>query len=175
MKKMFGPLTKAKIKTLRAGDELAYSGRIYTARDQAHKRIIDLLKKKKKLPFGLKNQIIYYCGPNPATAGKIIGACGPTTSSRMDKFTPQLLKNGLLGTIGKGGRSKEVAQAIKKFQAVYFVTYAGCGALLSKHVRKKEVVGFKDLQAEAVFALDVENFPLIVAIDKNGENIYDKR
>jgi fumarate hydratase subunit beta len=175
MKRLIGPLTKEKIKTLRAGDEIAYSGRVYTARDQAHRRIINLLEKRHKLPFELKNQIIYYCGPNPAAAGRIIGACGPTTSSRMDKFTPQLLKNGLLGTIGKGERSKEVIQAIKKFKSIYFVTHAGCGALLTKYIRKKEIVCFRDLQAEAVFALEVENFPLIVAVDRKGENIYDKK
>lgn len=175
MEKIYWPLTKEKVKTLRAGDEVVYTGRLYTARDQAHKRIISLLKKRQKLPFELKNQIIYYCGPNPASPGKVIGACGPTTSSRMDKFTPQLLKNGLIATVGKGERSKEVIKAIKKFKAIYFVTHAGCGALLAQYVKKKEIVCFKDLQTEAVFALQVENFPLIVAIDKNGENIYDQK
>lgn len=168
VKRLIGPLNREKIKKLRAGDEIAYSGMLYTARDQAHKRIADLLKKRKKLAFGLKDQIIYYCGPNPVSPGQVIGACGPTTSSRMDKFTPLLLKNGLLATVGKGERTEEVIRAIKKFKAIYFVTYAGCGALLAQYVRKRKIVCFKDLQTEAVFALEVKDFPLIVAIDTKG-------
>ncbi|MCP4649109.1 MAG: TRZ/ATZ family protein [PVC group bacterium] len=174
MKKLNGILAKNKIKDLRCGQEVLYTGMIYTARDQAHKRFSEMLRKGKKLPVDIKEQIIYYCGPNPAAKGKVIGSCGPTTSSRMDELTPVLLKNGLRAMIGKGERSKEVVAAIKQYKAVYFTTYAGCGALLSGRVKKKKTVCFKDLGAEAVFALEVEDFPLIVAIDACGGNIYDK-
>lgn len=173
MKKLVGDLTKEKISDLRAGQEVLYTGVIYTARDQAHKRIIDLLEKKKPLPFDIKDKLIYYCGPNPAPKGKVVGSCGPTTSSRMDKFTPQLLDIGLLGTIGKGERSAEVIKSLRKNQAVYFLTHAGCGALLSNYVKKRKLVCFKDLGAEAVFAFEVEDFPLIVAIDSKGVNVYE--
>lgn len=117
-------------------DEVLFSGVIYTARDQAHRRLLDTLKRDRRLPLDLKNAIIYYCGPTKTPKGKIIGSCGPTTSSRMDKFTPALLKAGLLAMIGKGERSQEVIKAIKKYKAVYFLTYAGCGALLSKYVKR---------------------------------------
>lgn len=173
MKRLDVNLTKEKIKDLKSGQEVLFTGIIYTARDQAHKRLFDLLAKGKPLPFDIKNKIIYYCGPNPAPKGKVIGACGPTTSSRMDKFTPRLLDNGLLATIGKGERSPDVTKAIKKKRSVYFLTYAGCGALLSKYVKKRNLVCFKDLGAEAVFAFEVKDFPLIVAIDSKGANIYE--
>jgi len=169
MKRLIGPLTKEKIKTLRAGHEVAYTGVFYTARDQAHKRLVDIVDRKKQFPFDLENQVLYYCGPNPAAPGKVIGACGPTTSSRMDPFTPQLLKGGLLGTIGKGARSRDVIRAIKKHGAVYFITYAGCGALLAQYVKRKKLVCFADLGTEAVFALEVKDFPLFVAIDPKGK------
>lgn len=158
---------------LNTGDMIFLSGAIYTARDQAHKRLADAIKKGKRLPFDLRDAIIYYCGPTKTPKGKIIGSCGPTTSSRMDEFTPTLLKAGLRGMIGKGGRSKEVVAAIKKYNAVYFVTYAGCGALLSQYVKKATPVAYKDLGPEAIFKLEVEDFPLIVAIDSKGGNIYD--
>ncbi|MFH1459336.1 MAG: FumA C-terminus/TtdB family hydratase beta subunit [Candidatus Omnitrophota bacterium] len=175
MKILKDPLTKNDIKNLKAGQEIAYSGILYTARDQAHQRIVNMLKHKKKLPFSLKNKLIYYCGPNPAQKGRVIGACGPTTSSRMDVFTPKLYENGILGTLGKGERSKEVIKAIKKYKGIYFVTYAGCGALLSEYVVNKRLVCFADLGTEAVFALEVKNFPLIVGIDTRGVNIYEYR
>jgi len=173
MKELFGPLTKEKVRDLRCAQEIAYTGILYTARDQAHKRLTQMLKRKKVLPFSLKNQLLYYCGPAPAAPGKVIGACGPTTSGRMDEFTPALLAEGLLGVIGKGERSAQVIKALKQYQSVYFVTYAGCGALLAQYVKKKRSVCFGDLGAEAVFALEVERFPLITAIDTKGGNIYD--
>ena len=160
------------MKMLKAGNRISYTGTIYTARDQAHKRLIDAIKKKKKLPVDLKNAIIYYCGPTPAPRGKVIGSCGPTTSSRMDAFTPLLLEAGLKGMIGKGRRSKKVKEAIKKYKGVYFITHAGCGALLSQYVKKAKTVAYKNLGPEAIYKLDVENFPLIVCIDSKGRDLY---
>jgi fumarate hydratase subunit beta len=154
------------------GQEVLYSGILYTARDQAHKRLVEAIKKGKKLPVDLKGQIFYYCGPTKTPKGKTIGSCGPTTAGRMDEFTPVLLKAGLKGMIGKGSRSKEVIQAIKKYKAVYFLTYAGCGALLSHNVWQKRLVAYPDLGPEAIYELKVKNFPLIVGIDSRGKNIY---
>jgi len=148
------------------------SGTIYTARDQAHKRLAGVLGSGRRLPIELKGAVIYYCGPTRAQKGRIIGSCGPTTSSRMDPFTPLLLANGLKAMIGKGARSKEVKEAVKKHKAVYFVTYAGCGALLSGYVKKSEVVAYADLGPEAILKLEVKDFPVIVAIDANGGSIY---
>jgi fumarate hydratase subunit beta len=170
MKKIKLPLTLEEVMSLRINDRVLISGEVYTARDQAHKR----LTQEKKMPIDLKGAVIYYCGPTPAPRGKIIGSSGPTTSSRMDEFTPALLKKGLLAMIGKGRRSKEVIQAIKKYQAVYFLTYAGCGALLSKYVKKNEPVAYQDLGPEAILKLEVKNFPLIVGIDALGNDIYKK-
>jgi len=164
-----------KIKTLKAGDVLLFSGTIYTARDQVHQRLADALKQGKKPPLDLKGAIIYYCGPTKTPEGKIIGSCGPTTSSRMDEFTPRLLKAGLTAMIGKGARSPEVIQAIKKYKAVYFLTYAGCGALLSKYIKKVTPVAYRDLGPEAIYQLEVKDFPLIVGIDAKGRNIYGKK
>ena len=175
MKHIATPLTREAASTLKAGDWLLLNGTIFTARDQAHKRMFGAIKSGKKLPIDLRGQIIYYCGPTKTPPGKIIGSCGPTTSSRMDEFTPVLLKAGLTGMIGKGGRSPEVARAIKKYKAVYFVTHAGCGALLSTFVKKAAAVAYQDLGPEAIFKLEVENFPLIAAIDARGNNIYRKK
>jgi len=161
-------------KSLKAGDEIFYSGIIYTARDQAHKRMVEAILKGKKLPIELKGSIIYYCGPTATPKGKIIGSCGPTTSSRMDDFTPLLLKSGLRAMIGKGNRNRQVRGAIKKYKAVYFSAFAGCGALLNKFVKSSEIVAFPDLGPEAVRKLEVEKFPLLVAIDPKGGSIYDK-
>ena len=172
MKKINTPLKKEQIEKLRTGDAILLTGIIYTARDQAHKRLTEAIKKGKKLPFDLKDQVIYYCGPTNAPKGKIIGSCGPTTSSRMDELTPILLKAGIKAMIGKGQRSPEVANAIKKYKAVYFLTYAGCGALLAQYVQKAEPLAYKDLGPEAIFRLEVKDFPLLVAIDKEGKNIY---
>jgi fumarate hydratase subunit beta len=165
-------MNKRQIDILKVGDEILLSGTIYTARDQVHKRLAEAVRRGKKLPVDLKGQIIYYCGPTKTPKGKVIGSCGPTTSSRMDKFTPILLKAGLKGMIGKGGRSEEVRQSVKKYKAVYFLTYAGCGALLNKYIKKVIPIAYKDLGPEAIYKLEVKNFPLIVAIDSKGNNIY---
>jgi fumarate hydratase subunit beta len=161
-----------KINTYKVGQELFFSGTIYTARDQAHKRLAEAISKTKKTPIDLKEAVIYYCGPTQTPKGKIIGSCGPTTSSRMDVFTPVLLKAGVKVMIGKGNRSKEVVAAIKKYKAVYCLTYAGCGALISKYVKKSQLVAYADLGPEAILKLEVEKLPLIVAIDANGGSIY---
>jgi len=172
MKRIKAPFNKQDIDNLTIGEEILFSGTIYTARDQAHKRLVKLIRRKKKLPFDLKDQIIYYCGPTATPKGKIIGSCGPTTSSRMDEFVEPLLKKGLLAMIGKGRRSKKVREAIKKHKAIYFVAPAGCGALLAKKVISKKLVCFKDLGPEAIHKLEVKDFPLIVAIDSRGRSIY---
>ncbi|MDD4894318.1 MAG: FumA C-terminus/TtdB family hydratase beta subunit [Candidatus Omnitrophica bacterium] len=171
MKKINTPLVKKEIERLRAGEEVLLSGIIYTARDQAHKRLVEAVNKNKKTPIDLKGMVIYYCGPTPAPRGKIIGSCGPTTSRRMDEFTPALLKKGVIAMIGKGRRLAQVVQAIKKYKAVYFLTYAGCGALLSKYVKKNKPVAYKDLGPEAIHKLEVKDFPLIVGIDAMGRSI----
>ena len=175
MKKINTPLEKNRIEKLKIGEKVLLSGVIYTARDQAHKRLSEAIKKGQRLPIDLKGQIIYYCGPTKMPKGKIIGSCGPTTASRMDEFTPILLKAGLEGMIGKGSRLKEAAAAIKKYQAVYFLTYAGCGALLTKYIKKARPVAYKDLGPEAIYRLEVENFPLIVGVDVKGRSIYDEK
>jgi len=172
MKKINTPLDKRQIETLKAGEEVLLSGMIYTARDQAHKRLVEAIKLGRKLPIDLKGAIIYYCGPTKTPRGKAIGSCGPTTASRMDDFTPLLLKAGLKGMIGKGSRSPEVIRAIKKYRGVYFLAYAGCGALLTKYVKKAEPVAYKDLGPEAIYKLEVKSFPLIVGIDVKGNNVY---
>ena len=163
------------MRKLKAGDEIAFSGVIYTARDQAHKRLAEGIKKRQQLPIDLKGAVIYYCGPAKTPKGKVIGSCGPTTSARMDEFTPILLKEGLVAMIGKGRRSEEVTRAIKKFKGIYFLAYAGCGALLSKYVKKAKVAAYKDLGPEAIMRLEVRNFPLIVGIDAKGGNLYGKK
>lgn len=162
------------IAALKAGEELLLSGVIYTARDQAHRRLFESIKRGDRMPFNLKGQIIYYCGPTKTPKGKIIGACGPTTASRMDEFTPVLLQAGLKGMIGKGSRSEEVRRAIKKYHVVYFLTYAGCGALLSRYVKSITPVAYSSLGPEAVYRMEVEDFPLIVGIDAKGRSIYEQ-
>jgi len=173
MKKISMPLVKKEIERLKAGEKVLLSGIIYTARDRAHKRLVEALNTAKKTPIDLRGNIIYYCGPTKTPRGKFIGSCGPTTSSRMDGFTPRLLKAGLKAVIGKGARSFEVARAIKKYKAVYFLTYSGCGALLSKYIRKATPVAYGDLGPEAILKLEVKDFPLIVGIDAEGRSIYD--
>ncbi len=174
MKIIKTPLTKRDVESLKVGDEVLLSGIIYTARDQAHKRLREAIRKKKKLPLDLRGQIIYYCGPTRTPEGKTIGSCGPTTSSRMDEFTRLLLKAGLKGMIGKGARSKEAIAAIKKHRAVYFLAYAGCGALLAKYVKQAGPLAYKESGPEAIYRLKVDKFPLIVAVDSKGRNIYKK-
>ena len=161
------------LRKLKAGQEILFSGTIYTARDQAHQRLVNLIKAGKKLPLDLKGKMIYYCGPTATPKGKVIGSCGPTTSSRMDNFVAPLLKQGLLAMIGKGRRSKAVRELIKKHQAIYFLAPAGCGALLAKKVIKNKLVAFKDLGPEAIYELEVKNFPLLVGIDSVGYSIYE--
>jgi fumarate hydratase subunit beta len=172
MKKIRTPLDKKQIQGLKAGDWVLLNGTIFTARDQAHKRMAEAIKKGKKLPLDLKGVIIYYCGPTATPKGKVIGSCGPTTSSRMDAFTPLLLKKGLSGMIGKGRRIKEAIQAIKNYRAVYLLAYAGCGALISKYIKEAKVFAYGDLGAEAIFKLQVKDFPLIVGMDSKGRSVY---
>jgi fumarate hydratase subunit beta len=164
MKKIILPLQKKDIAQLKPGEEATLTGIIYTARDQAHKRLVEGIKKKHKLPIDLRGKVIYYCGPTKTPKGKVIGSCGPTTSSRMDEFTPELLKYGLCGMIGKGNRSEAVKKAIKKFKAAYFLTYAGCGALLAGYVKSAKPVAYRDLGPEAIYELKVKDFPVIVGI-----------
>jgi len=171
MRKLSLPIDEQTIRQLKAGEEILLSGKIYTARDQAHKRLAELLKKKKRLPVNLRSAAIYYCGPTKKRPGKVIGSCGPTTSSRMDAFTPVLLKAGLRLMIGKGNRSKEVIQAIKRFKAVYFLTIGGAGAYLAKRVKKARTTAFKDLGPEAIYELKVKDFPVIVWVDSKGKGL----
>ena len=150
------------------------SGVIFTARDAAHKRLAEAIAKGEPLPFKIKGQTVYYMGPSPARPGKVIGAAGPTTSSRMDDYTPPLLKAGMKAMIGKGGRSQKVRDAIKKHRAVYLVTFGGAGALISKSIRKAEVIAYPELGAEAVMRLEVEDLPAIVAADMSGGYLFDE-
>lgn len=166
------PLIKEKIKELKAGDMVYITGTLYTARDAAHKRMSEALLNGQELPFDIKNQIIYYMGPSPAREGRPIGSAGPTTASRMDKYTPTLLDLGLSGMIGKGKRSESVREAVIKNKAVYFVAIGGAGALLSKCIVKSEMVAYEDLGTEAIRKLTVENFPVIVVMDSTGNSLY---
>ncbi|MDR1417873.1 MAG: FumA C-terminus/TtdB family hydratase beta subunit [Endomicrobium sp.] len=162
------------IKNLKIGQKILLSGIVYTARDAAHRRIIDLLDSgnKSKIPFDLNNSAIYYCGPTATSPGKIVGSCGPTTSSRMDIFTPRLLKEGVKILIGKGDRSKEVQRSIKENSAIYFVATGGVAALISKSITKADLIAFEDLGPEAVYKFEIKDMPVIVAIDSNGNNIF---
>lgn len=168
------PLTKEKVKEINAGDYVYITGTIYTARDAAHLRMYDSINNKKELPVNIDNQIIYYLGPTPAKEGQVIGSAGPTTSSRMDKYTPALIERGMTGMIGKGKRSKEVIEAMKKNTAVYFAAVGGAGALLSKCIKSAEVIAYDDLGTEAIRKLYVENLPVIAVIDCKGNNIYER-
>jgi fumarate hydratase subunit beta len=159
-------------KMLKSRQRILLSGTIYTARDAAHKRIIDMLDSGNAIPFSLKNAAIYYCGPSPAKPGAIIGSCGPTTSSRMDIFTPRILKEGAKFLIGKGPRSESVVNSIKENNALYLVASGGVAALLSKTVKKVNLIAFEDLGPEAIYKLEVEDMLLIVAIDSDGDNIF---
>lgn len=170
--KLTTPLTKEKAEKLHAGDYVYINGTIYSARDAAHKRLTEALDRGDQLPLPLKNEIIYYLGPSPAQPGQVIGSAGPTTSSRMDKYTPRLLDLGLTGMIGKGRRSREVTDSMKKNTAVYFAAVGGAGALLSKCIKKAEVIAYDDLGAEAIYRLEVENFPVVVVTDAEGNCLY---
>lgn len=166
------PLSDSDISGLRAGDSVLLSGVVYTARDAAHARLIELIERGEPLPFDLKGQVIYYTGPTPARPGRVIGSAGPTTSGRMDAYTPQLLELGLKGTIGKGARSREVVDAMIRHRAVYFAATGGAAALLARHVFSCEVIAYPDLGCEAIHRLEVENLPLIVINDIYGGDFY---
>ncbi len=169
------PLFRDKVRELKAGDTLLISGVLFTARDEAHARIQQMLDNNEPLPFSLENQIIYYTGPSPAPPGKVIGSVGPTTSYRMDDFTPRLIKEGITATIGKGNRSESVVLAMKEYGALYLAALGGGAALLSKKIKSAEVIAFPELGAEAVRKLEVEDFPVIVAIDSTGRNLYERK
>lgn len=167
------PMSKEVAKSLRAGDYVYITGTIYTARDAAHRRMHEALERGEDLPLEMSGNIIYYMGPSPAREGRPIGSAGPTTASRMDKYAPVLLDMGLLGMIGKGKRSATVKEAIVKNGAVYFAAVGGAGALLSKSVIRSEVIAYDDLGTEAIRKLEIENFPVIVVIDAEGNNLYE--
>ena len=167
------PLSCEQVAKLRAGDEVAISGVVYTGRDMAHKRLFESLEAGKELPIDVAGQVIYFVGPTPAGKGRVIGSAGPTTSSRMDAFSPKLIAAGLKGMIGKGYRGDEVREALKKYKAVHFAAVGGAGALLSKHIVSAEVVAYDDLGTEAIRRLEFEDFPAIVAYDCYGSNVYE--
>lgn len=173
IKKIKTPLNSEVIQNLKAGDNVSITGYIYTARDAAHKRLIELIKNNQKLPIDLKGQIIYYVGPAPTPPGYKCGSAGPTTSYRMDPYTPVLLDLGLKGMIGKGLRSKEVVESIKKNSAVYFAAIGGVAAVSAKSIKSSEVIAYEDLGPEAIYKYYVEDFPVIVCIDAQGNNLYE--
>lgn len=173
IKKIQTPLTAEKVLELKAGDTVYITGTIYGARDAAHQRMVETLKKGEKIPFDIKDAIIYYVGPTPAKPGKPIGSAGPTTSGRMDDLTVPLLDQGLKGMIGKGLRTKMVIEGMKKHKAVYFAAIGGAGALIASTIRKAEVIAYEDLGPEAVQRLEVVDFPAVVVIDCEGNNLYE--
>ena len=173
MKRIHTPLTRQEARELKSGESVLISGIIYTARDAAHKRLCELAAQGKELPLDVENAIIYFVGPTPAKPGQAIGSAGPTTSYRMDAYSPTLIRMGLTGMIGKGKRSPEVVRAMQECGAVYFGAIGGCGALLSKCVRSAEVIAYPDLGAEAIRRLEVEDFPAVVVIDSQGNNLYE--
>ena len=174
VKKITLPLEDGVIEELRAGMNVLLSGELLVARDAAHKRIVEALDRGEKPPIELKGQTVYYMGPSPARPGHVIGAAGPTTSGRMDSYTPRLLQEGLKGMIGKGERSKEVQEALKKHRAVYFAAIGGAGALLSKRIKEVKVLAYDELGAEALRLIRVENFPAVVICDMHGGNLYEE-
>jgi len=167
------PLGRETVRTLKAGDSCLISGVIYTARDAAHKRLCELAAAGKPLPLDVTDNIIYFVGPTPAKPGQAIGSAGPTTSYRMDAYSPTLIALGLTGMIGKGKRSPQVVAAMKEYGAVYFGAIGGCGALLSKCIKKSEIIAYEDLGAEAIRRLEIEDFPAVVIIDSEGNNLYE--
>ena len=167
------PFQNNQVEQLKAGDYVYLSGTIYTARDAAHKRMYESMQRGEELPISLEGNILYYLGPSPAREGQVIGSAGPTTSSRMDKYTPDMLAAGLKGMVGKGKRSQAVIDAMKKYKAVYFAAVGGAGALLSKCIKEAEVVAYDDLGTEAIRRLTIENLPVIVVIDSQGRNLYE--
>ncbi|ACD24453.1 Fe-S-containing hydro-lyase [Clostridium botulinum] len=171
--KLHTPLTSEKILKLKAGDTVLLSGIIYSARDAAHKRLIELLDKDEKLPLSIDNEIIYYVGPSPAKPGSVIGSAGPTTSYRMDSYAPRLLDLGLKGMIGKGARNEKVIKSIRKNKAIYFGAIGGAAALIAKSIVKSEIIAYEDLGAEAIRKMEVKDMPLVVIIDSAGNNLYE--
>lgn len=171
-KRLKTPLTDDDVLSLKAGDAVLISGIIYGARDAAHKRLIEEYEKTGKLPLDLKGQIIYYVGPSPAKPGKVIGSAGPTTSTRMDPYTPKMLELGVKATIGKGERKEEVKEAMKKYKAVYLATVGGAGALIAQRIKSVKVIAYEDLGPEAIIEMVVEDFPAIVAVDAYGNDLY---
>ena len=167
------PFDREEAEKLKAGDYVYLSGTIYTARDAAHKRMYEALRKQEELPFDLKNNVVYYMGPSPAREGRPIGSAGPTTASRMDKYTPALLDLGLRGMIGKGKRNAAVVDAIIKNGAVYFAAVGGAGALLSRTIISSETIAYDDLGTEAIRRLEIQDFPVIVVVDSEGNNLYE--
>lgn len=167
------PLTLEKVKDLKCGDNVLISGVIYTSRDAAHKRLVETVERGEKLPYDVEDTIVYYVGPAPAKGDQVIGSAGPTTSYRMDAYSPTMIRLGQRGMIGKGKRSPEVIAAMKEVGAVYFGAIGGAGALLAKCIKKAEVIAFDDLGAEAVRRLEVENLPVFVIIDSEGNNLYE--
>jgi fumarate hydratase subunit beta len=172
IKEVRTPLSDHDVESLRAGDRVRLSGVLYTARDAAHGRLLPLIEKGERLPIDVKGAIIYYTGPTPAQPGDVVGAIGPTTASRMDKFTPALLALGLKGTMGKGYRGQAVKDALREHRAVYLGAIGGAGAVLSRHVKKLEIVAYEDLGTEAIRRLEVEGFPAIVINDCHGGDLY---
>lgn len=168
------PLHAEVIEKLRAGDQVLMSGTVYSARDAAHKRLVEALDRGEKLPFEIEGQTIYYMGPSPPRPGRVIGSAGPTTSGRMDVYAPRLMEVGLKGMIGKGSRSQEVKDAMRRYKAVYFATIGGAGALIAKSIKKAEVVAYDDLGAEALRRLEVEDFPATVINDIYGDDLYEE-
>ena len=167
------PMTKEEVKSLKSGDYVYLTGTIYSARDAAHKRMYEALEKNEPLPFNIENNIIYYMGPSPAREGRVIGSAGPTTASRMDKYTPKLLDLGMGGMIGKGKRTEAVREAVVRNGSVYFAAVGGAGALLSKCIVESEVIAYDDLGTEAIRKMKIKNFPAIVVIDCEGNNLYE--
>jgi fumarate hydratase subunit beta len=174
LKKINLPLTEETIKDLHAGDNVLLSGVIYVGRDAVHKIMVEALEKGQPLPFDIKGQTIYYMGPSPARPGHVIGSAGPTTSGRMDAYSPRLLQEGLKGMIGKGSRSKSVREAMVKYKAVYFAAIGGAGALIAKSIKKSEVLAYGELGAEALLRLEVEDFPVTVINDIYGCDLYEE-
>lgn len=172
-KRIQTPITEEVTKDLKSGDYVYITGTIYVARDAAHKKMMEVLERNEELPINIKNSTIYYMGPSPAREGRPIGSAGPTTATRMDKYAPTLLDLGEKAMIGKGKRSKEVIDAIVRNKAVYFAAVGGAGALLSKCIKKSEIVCYEELGAEAIRKLEVEDFPAIVVVDSQGNNLYE--
>ena len=173
LKKLTTPLTRDMVKDFKAGDMVSLTGTIYTARDAAHKLLVEAMARGEELPMELKDQIIYYAGPTPAKPGRVIGSCGPTTSGRMDAYSPKLIEEGLTGMIGKGPRSPEVVEAMKEHGTVYFAAIGGAAALIADSVKSADVIAFPDLGPEAIRRLEVVDYPCIVAIDSEGNNLYE--